>query len=133
MVVGPEDQQRLMALLVQKKVVGENSKPQHHPPKNNIYLVRFKILHNLHLMKWAYSLTLLFLLSNFFCTHVPPVSHVEEDQSVIGTKGMVVSAHPIASDVGLEILKQGGNAADAVIAVQFALAVVYPRAGNIAG
>ena len=133
MVVGPEDQQRLMALLVQKKVVGENSKPQHHPPKNNIYLVRFKILHNLHLMKWAYSLTLLFLLSNFFCTHVPPVSHVEEDQSVIGTKGMVVSAHPIASDVGLEILKQGGNAADAAIAVQFALAVVYPRAGNIAG
>ncbi len=46
---------------------------------------------------------------------------------------MVVSAHPLASEVGLNILKQGGNAADAAIAVQLALAVVYPRAGNIGG
>jgi gamma-glutamyltranspeptidase / glutathione hydrolase len=54
-------------------------------------------------------------------------------KSVTFTKGAVASAHPLASMVGAQILKQGGNAVDASIAVQLALAVVYPGAGNISG
>lgn len=49
------------------------------------------------------------------------------------SKACVASANPIASEVGAAIMKNGGNAFDAMIAVQFTLAVVYPNAGNIGG
>lgn len=52
---------------------------------------------------------------------------------VIADSAVVVSAHPLASQVGLSIIKKGGNAIDAAIATQFALSVVFPAAGNIGG
>jgi gamma-glutamyltranspeptidase/glutathione hydrolase len=55
------------------------------------------------------------------------------NKKVVAEKGAVVSAHPLASEVGLAMLKAGGNAFDAAIATQLALAVVYPNAGNLGG
>ncbi len=57
--------------------------------------------------------------------------NIQKDFS--GSNGSVVCAHPLAAKVGADILMQGGNAIDAVIATQLALAVVYPGAGNIGG
>jgi gamma-glutamyltranspeptidase / glutathione hydrolase len=52
---------------------------------------------------------------------------------VYGKRGIVAAAEPLAVDVGVAILKKGGNAVDAAVAVGFALAVTYPQAGNLGG
>src|SRR5688572_7966387 len=54
-------------------------------------------------------------------------------QSVTAPQAMVVSGSPLASQVGAEVMRQGGNAVDAAVAVGFALTVVHPEAGNIGG
>jgi gamma-glutamyltranspeptidase/glutathione hydrolase len=56
-----------------------------------------------------------------------------QSRTITVSHGAVVSANPLASAAGVAILKQGGNAFDAAIATQLALAVVYPAAGNIGG
>jgi gamma-glutamyltranspeptidase / glutathione hydrolase len=72
----------------------------------------------------TFALTTLLLLQTA-CTQPP--------QPVNAENGMVVSTSSYASKVGVEILKKGGNAIDAAVAVGFALAVTYPSAGNLGG
>ena len=77
-------------------------------------------------MKLKFQLFLLFSCLFFI--------HCSNKDSKEGYKnGMVVSANSLASQIGIDILKNGGNAFDAAIGVQFALSVVYPSAGNIGG
>lgn len=80
-------------------------------------------------------LLLIALLPNLFsgCATQTPKETPEAARGYTSEKAMVVSAHPDASRIGMEILRKGGNAYDAAIATQFALAVAFPVAGNIGG
>ncbi|HTP93363.1 MAG TPA: gamma-glutamyltransferase [Xanthobacteraceae bacterium] len=64
--------------------------------------------------------------------HLPDAATTQA-QGVVGHNGMVVAQEGTAARVGLAILQKGGNAVDAAVAVGFAMAVTYPRAGNIGG
>ncbi|MCS3869013.1 gamma-glutamyltranspeptidase/glutathione hydrolase [Chryseobacterium ginsenosidimutans] len=73
----------------------------------------------------------LILFSHTFSAQYTDFNIVKEVK--VKNKGVVVSAHPLASEAGAKVLKMGGNAYDAIVATQYALAVVYPQAGNIGG
>ncbi|TXF79144.1 gamma-glutamyltransferase [Chryseobacterium sp.] len=71
------------------------------------------------------------LLPYFLFAQFTEISIVKEIKS--NKRGLVVSAHALASEAGAKVMRMGGNAYDAAIATQLALAVVYPQAGNIGG
>lgn len=76
----------------------------------------------------SFSVTLLVALSL-----APWRAQAASPEPVKAEHGMVVTAQHLASDVGVTVLKNGGNAVDAAVAVGYALAVTYPTAGNIGG
>ena len=89
--------------------------------KKNIFLL---ILPSLFVFFWKTTKTSTTLIDQYKYT---------TQKKIVCKNGAVVSAHPLASKVGVAILKMGGNAVDAAIATQLALAVVYPNAGNLGG
>ena len=76
---------------------------------------------------------LTFLISMLWLVAVAPSVLAFTRLPVTAENGMVVTSQHVASDVGVEILRQGGNAVDAAVAVGYALAVVNPCCGNIGG
>lgn len=77
------------------------------------------------------SVRVFVLLAVVALVAAPPV--YTSSQPARASKGMVVSQHTLASDVGASVLRDGGSAIDAAVATAFALAVVHPTAGNIGG
>jgi gamma-glutamyltranspeptidase / glutathione hydrolase len=98
--------------------------------KNVFSILICKIMNLFHKTLWIF---VLLLAGQTGLYHTESYNYNPKGSETVFNHASVVSAHPVASHIGVEIMKKGGNAIDAAIAVQFALSVVYPGAGNIGG
>ena len=87
------------------------------------------------MMKFSRKITVLFLLITFTFSFIPneKKTFAAWREPVRAKNAIVASQHELASKIGVDVMKRGGNAVDAAIAVGLALAVVYPEAGNLGG
>lgn len=73
------------------------------------------------------------IAQNSAAEKMPIIDYKQRFLPVVATKGMVVGPEKLASEIGIDMLRRGGNAVDAAVATGLALAVSYPRAGNLGG
>ena len=96
-----------------------------------------RLSHRIHLNKLAFAAVLITALAGVSTAHAAETAPIINYDSIFhpveGAGGMVSSQEAVASQIGRDILAQGGNAVDAAVAVGFALAVTLPRAGNLGG
>jgi gamma-glutamyltranspeptidase/glutathione hydrolase len=83
--------------------------------------------------KTIYTILIILIFTGCSVSTLKEKNKIIEGKNIFSDSGMVVSAHPESSRVGARILQMGGNAIDAAVATEFALAVCYPEAGNIGG
>src|SRR3974390_3601057 len=91
----------------------------------------------MRLLRGSSLLVALFIATAIFAQSAPQLDSTLPDippvAAVMAQHGMVVAQEAQAARIGVQILERGGNAVDAAVAVGFALAATYPRAGNLGG
>ncbi|MGZ5250791.1 MAG: gamma-glutamyltransferase, partial [Caldimonas sp.] len=87
-------------------------------------------MHSTSVRRFAFTLVVSFALA---CAGIGGDAAAASAAPVAAEHGMVVTAQHRATRVGVEVLEKGGNAVDAAVAIGYALAVVYPAAGNLGG